>query len=398
MALGTDQIRSFARRGSRDLRLLAAAAFCVWFGFGAYMATAVNFAVQLLNIQPYQQGIVESAREFPGFLMVVVAALTMRISESLLGSFALLLVALGMAAYYGIHSFASLIVYSIVWSIGLHMWMTIQPSMVLNLASENDKGRRLGQITAVQSLGTILGMGLVLLIGKVLGMRMIFVVAGIVIALGAISASMISRDIGHKEKPRFVWKRRYSLYYTLTFLEGCRKQVFLTFAVFALVRNYHTDVQMVALLMIFNNLVNITLAPRVGRLIDRIGERRVMAFCYSMLIPVFIGYALVRQVHVLYLLYCLDNLFFLGSIGLNTYLHKITDPQDLMPSLAMGVSMNHAAAVTVPVIGGFMWTKFGYPTTFFGGAVVVAFSALAVLRMKAHKPSEVLEPVPAGGE
>jgi len=401
MALGDvnmERMRAFTRRGSRDLRLLAMAAFCVWFGFGAYMATAVNFAVQLLDIQAYQQGIVESAREMPGFMMVLVAALTMRVSESLLGSFALILVALGMAAYYGIHSFTMLIVYSVVWSIGLHVWMTVQPSMVLNLSDAGNKGRRLGQIAAVQSLGTILGMSLVLLVGKAIGMRAIFLVAGFVIMLGAVAAAMISRNVGHQEKPRFVWKRKYSLYYVLTFLEGCRKQVFMTFAIFALVRNYGTGIQMVAILMIFNNLANIALAPKVGRLIDRIGERKVLAFCYSALIPVFIGYALVRHVHVLYVLYCLDSLFFLGSIGLNTYLHQITESRDLMPSLAMGVSMNHAAAVIVPVVGGLIWMKFGYQTTFFGGAAVVAISVLTVLRMKPHTPAEILEPVPAGGE
>lgn len=381
-----DSIRALSRRGTRDLRLLALAVFCVYFGFGAYNATVVNFAVQLLHIQPFQQGVVEAFREVPGLLLVLVAALTMRMSESLLGSLALMLVSLGVAAYYGIHSFAALIIYSLVWSLGLHIWMTVQPSMVLSLADQNSKGRRLGQIAAVQSFGTILGMGLVLLIGKVIGMRMTFAVAGVAILFGVVAAFFISRDIGHKEKPRLVWKRRYSLYYTLTFLEGCRKQVFMTFAIFALVRNYHTGVQMIAVLMIFNNLVNFTLAPKVGKLIDRIGERPVLAFCYAALIPVFIGYATVRHAHLLYVLYCLDNLFFLGSIGLNTYLHKIAEPEDVMPSIAMGTSMNHIAAVAVPLIGGYLWSRFNYPVTFFGGTVVVAISVLCALRMKTPKP------------
>jgi predicted MFS family arabinose efflux permease len=308
----------------------------------------------------------------------------MRIAEPTLGAIALSLVAAGIAAYFGVHNFRSLIGYSLVWSVGLHLWMTIQPSMVLSLADERSKGRRLGQISAVGAVGTILGMGLVFIAGDRIGMRSLFVIAGAIIFLGAITVSMLSKDFGHKEKPRIVWNRRYSLYYTLTFLEGCRKQVFMTFAVFALVRNYGTPLRIVAVLMIVNNLVNATLAPRVGRLIDRIGERKVLAFCYAALIPVFIGYAVVRIPSVLYVLYCLDNLFFLGSIGLNTYLHKIAKPADVMPSLAMGVSMNHAAAVVVPVVGGYIWTKFDYPTTFIGGAVVVAISVLAALRIRTN--------------
>ena len=398
MALGTDQIRSFARRGSRDLRLLAFTIFCVSFGFGSYFSTFNNFAVEALNLQPSQLGILESLREVPGFLMFLVAALTMRVAEPILASVALGLLAVGLGSYYMVDSMPELLIYSLIWSIGLHAWMPLSPSMALSLADEHSKGRRLGQLGAVGAFGTICGMALVFLGGKYIGYRNIFVLAGVIVAAGAVSVAMISKDIGQKEKPRMVFKRRYSLYYALIFLEGCRKQVFITFAIFALVRIYHTPLQIVAGLMIANNLTNIFLAPKVGRLIDRIGERKVLAFCYAALIPVFLGYALVKQPPILYSLYFMDNLFFLGSIGLTTYLHKIAEPEDVMPSLAMGVSVNHAAAVIVPITGGFLWAKLGYQIPFFGGAVVVAISVLTVLRMRAKKPVEVLEPVPSGGE
>ena len=377
------RIRSLASRGTRDLRLLVFTVFCYSFGFmGVYMATATNFAVQIIHIKPMQQGYLEAVRETPGFLVVLVAAVTMQFAEPILACMALSLLALGLAAYYGVHGFHALMFYSFIWSIGIHLWMTIQPSMTMSLAEKNSKGRRLGQLSAVGSLGTVLGMVLVREAGGYIGMRRLFLIAAVFIVSGAISAAFISKDIGHKEKPRLVWKRRYSLYYTLTFLEGCRKQVFMTFAIFALVFVYHVKLEYVATLMIINNVVNFILAPKVGRLIDRIGERKVLAFCYAALIPVFIGYATIKNPHVLFVFYCLDSLFFLGSIGLNTYLHKIADPVDVMPSLAMGVSMNHVAAVAVPLIGGYLWTKYSYPTTFLGGAVVVAISVIMALRIK----------------
>lgn len=384
MELNTTLTSVFAitKRGTRDLRLLAFTIFCVSFGFGAYFSTFNNFAVQALHIRPEQLGVLEALRELPGFLMFLTAALTMRVAEPILASISLLLLALGIGAYYTVDDLTSLLMFSLVWSVGLHAWMPLSPSMVLNLSNESNRGRRLGQMGAVGAVGTICGMALVFLGGPLIGFKNIFLVAGGISAAGAVSVSMISRNIGHAEKPRFVLKRRYSLYYALVFLEGCRKQVFITFAIFALVRNYGTPLRVVAALMIINNVTNVLLAPRVGRLIDRIGERKVLAFCYAALIPVFIGYALVKHPPVLYALYCLDNLFFLGSIGLNTYLHRICLPEDLMPSLAMGISVNHAAAVAVPVIGGFLWAKLGYQTTFFGGAVVVAISVLTVLRMR----------------
>ncbi|MHB0999789.1 MAG: MFS transporter [Armatimonadota bacterium] len=380
----------------RNSWFLALAMFCLAFGFGAFSATYNNFAVQVLNLSPLQLGKVESIREIPGLVIVFIAALTMRVAEPIIATIALLLVAIGLGAYYTVDSFPPLILFSLIWSIGLHAWMTIQPSIAMALADKNNKGKQLGLFSSVAAIGTLCGMGLVLTIGALLGFQTIFIISGIGVAIGAVSASMISRNIGHGEKPRMVFKSRYKLYYMLTFLEGCRKQVFMTFAIYALIRNFGTSMQVVALLMIINNLANIALAPVVGWLIDRIGERKVLAFCYTALIGVFIGYAMIKNVHILYVLYCLDSLFFLGSIGLTTYIQKIAEPRDLMPTLAMGVSMNHGAAVTVPLIGAMLWDKLGYSATFFGGAVIVAISVMVALNMKTfEQKAAALEPAPA---
>jgi len=367
---------------ARDLKLLMLTVFCVSFGFGAYFATFNNFAVEKLHLLPVQLGRLEAIRETPGFLMFAIAALTMRVAEPVLACVAISLLALGLGAYYTVDNTLELLVYSLVWSVGLHAWMPIQPSMALNLSDEHTKGRTLGLLGASGALGTILGMTMVWVLAARIGYHNIFLLAGGAAFVGALAVSQISKDIGHAEKPRLVIKHQYSLYYLLVFLEGCRKQVFITFAIFALVRNYGTPARVVATLMIINNLTNLLLAPRVGRLIDRVGERPILIFCYTALIPVFIGYATIKSPSVLYVLYCLDNFFFLGSIGLNTYLHKIAEPRDVMPTLTMGVSVNHAAAVVVPLIGGTLWQTLGYPATFFGGAVVVATSVLAVLRMR----------------
>ena len=182
-----------------------------------------------------------------------------------------------------------------------------------------------------------------------------------------------------------VFNSRYGLYYILTLLEGCRKQVFMTFAIFLLVRNYHTPLPVVAGLMIINNIVNFGTSEWIGRMIDRFGERRVLMVCYSAAIPVFIGYASIGVPLLLYGLYCLDNLFYIGSMGSTTYLQKVAEPQDLHPTLAMGVSFNHAAAVAVPLVGGLLWSRYGYGVAFYGGAVVVALSVIAVFWMKTDK-------------
>lgn len=370
----------------RDLRLLWFALFCMSVGLGIYTATFFNFATERLDVQPISMGWLEFIREMPGLCCAFVAALTMGVAEPLLGSMAFFMVAIGLGAYAGVSSIHTLMFWSLVWSLGLHTWMPLQSSMVLSLAKEGVKGKRLGQTIGAGSLGTILGMVAVLVLGYRLSYQVWYMVAGLAVFIAAFAMLKIRRNIGHTEKPRFVVKKKYSLYYVLTFLEGCRKQVFFTFAVYALTKVYGTKMQTVALLMVINNLVNLVGAPVVGRMIDRIGERKILITSYSALILVFLGYAGFRHVHYLYVLYCLDNLFYLSTTCLTTYLQKMSEPEDLMPTLSVGVTMNHTGAVLVPLIGFYLWNRFSYPVTFYAGAVVVAISLVMAGKVGRKKP------------
>ena len=370
---------------SRDLKLVWIAVFSLGLGFGVYNATFFNFITEFIGIQPKQLGWLEATRELPGFLCFAVAALTMRVAEPLLGAVAFVLMAVGLASMSTVHTVPVLMLWSFVWSAGLHTWMPLQSSMTMHLAGEHEKGRRLGQTAGSWSLGAVTGMAAVFIVGLRLSYQTWFLMGGGFYAVAAYLMASVRRDIGHADKPRLVWKKRYRLYYALAFLEGCRKQVFFTFAVYALTKVYHTHLRVIALLMLVNGLVNMFGAPIVGRWIDRIGERRILLTSYAALILVFIGYAEIRHAHVLYVLYCLDNLFYLSTICLTTFLQKIADPEDLMPTLSMGVTMNHIAAVLVPLIGGYLWASLGYPITFRGGAMVVFLSLLLASRVGTRK-------------
>ncbi|MGC8862427.1 MAG: hypothetical protein ACP5R5_06580, partial [Armatimonadota bacterium] len=109
----------------RDLKLVWFALLCLMYGFGIYSACFFNFATEVLKIKPHEIGIVESIRESPGFLCVLVAALSMRIAEPMVASFAFVLMVIGMGAYAWVGSVHSLMVWSFVWSVGLHTWMPL---------------------------------------------------------------------------------------------------------------------------------------------------------------------------------------------------------------------------------------------------------------------------------
>ena len=156
--------------------------------------------------------------------------------------------------------------------------------------------------------------------------------------------------------------------------------MFLTFAIFALVKVHGMPVHTTIILVLINQTVVTLTAPTMGRLVDKYGERSMLSFSYIGLAFVFLGYAIVTHRPTLYVLYCFDNMIFFGGIALTTYLHKIAPVEDLKPSLAMGVTMNHVAAVVVPVTGGILWKAFGHQVPFLGGAILAVLAmALSVL-------------------
>ena len=173
----------------------------------------------------------------------------------------------------------------------------------------------------------------------------------------------------------------------------------MTFAIFLLVRNHGTPVQTIALLALVNAGVTIGAAYLFGRSIDRFGERLVLMVGFAALALIFTGYAFIPVVGILFGLYVLDNFFFSAEAGVTTYLHKILlDPADLRPSLVTGQTMNHVAAVIVPVTGGLLWSVFGHEVTFVGGAILAALSFILSSRIKIERADRLpTQPVEAVG-
>jgi MFS family permease len=371
----------------RNLILVAVTVFLLNVGFeGIYMSTYNNFVAEDIGVDPEQLGIVESIRETPGFLSAFIAALTMQIPSPVMAGVVLLIMSAGIAAFSQIHTVTSLIFWAVFWSVGFHCWAPLQPAMVLSLTADAGKGKRLGQIWRIRDAAALIGMGLIAVIGRQDILRTMFLVSGVSIALAAFTIFMVSREATKVKVPRLVLKRKYALYYALAFFQGFRKQIFVTFAVFALIRVYGTTVRVVARLMIINRVVNLIFAPIAGRIVDKIGERKALSICYTALIAVFIGYGSAHNRNILYVLYCLDNFVFMLSIAQTTYLNKIAPPEDVRPALSMSVTMNHIPSVLVPITGGLIWNRLGhYEIVFFGGAGIALLSLLVVQFLKVDK-------------
>ncbi len=370
------------RNWNRDFRLLACGVFGVGAFFGILHPLFNNFIVDQIGVQPRELGYIESLREVPGFLNALFTAIIIYLAPPVVAGFALIVMGVGMAAYSQVNSFYGILVFSFVWSIGFHAWLPLRSAMTLAYSADEEKGKWFGQLRSVESFATLVMIGLCLFATDLFEFGGLFRIGGGVVAAGGIALLFTSRRLQTERENRFVLRKSYWLYYVLSLLDGSRRQIFTTFAIFALVKVFGTDRDVIIKLVLINQVVVLFFSPTIGRLVDKLGERTMLSISYAGLFFVFIGYATLKNVTHLYVLYCIDNFLFVGRIALMTYVNKIASPKDLKPTLAMGVTMNHVAAVSVPLIGGFAWAVFGYQIIFIGGAVFTLISLVCVQWMR----------------
>jgi predicted MFS family arabinose efflux permease len=215
------------------------------------------------------------------------------------------------------------------------------------------------------------------------------VIGGLIVAVGvrALMQNPAREDLVPQRK-RMILRRKYWLFYFLTFLAGARRQIFVAFAVFLLVKKFEYSIREVTFLFVLNNMINYFLSPLIGRAIIRHGERKVLSLEYFSLIFIFLAYACTESRLVAAILYILDHIFFNFSIAIRTYFQKVGDPRDIAPSMAVGFTINHIAAVVIPALGGLLW-MLDYRIPFIAAAGMSFISLAAVQWIRVKREDEV---------
>ena len=338
-----------------------------------------NFAVNVINLDGEHVGILQSIREIPGFLSLLVVYVLLIIREHKLSALSVVIMGIGVAATGLYPSFYGLILTTLMMSFGFHYFETTNQSLTLQYFDTKTAPLVFGKLRSLAAVSNIVAGTLVFILAPMLSYAQLYLLCGAVM-MGAGFWAFTRNPTDKKliiQRKDMVFKRKYWLFYALTFMAGARRQIFIAFAVFLLVKKFQFSIQEIAVLFFVNNVVNYFLSPFIGKCIVRFGERKVLSLEYLSLIFVFLAYAVVDSKLAVAFLYIADHIFFNFAIAIRTFFQKIADPEDIAPSMAVGFTINHIAAVVLPVIGGMLWIV-DYRIPFIGGAVMSLVSFILV--------------------
>ena len=364
-------------RGRPEFLLLITAA-AVPLSFATWQALLNNFAIERAAFGGAEMGILQSLREVPGFLAFLVVFLLFLCREQTIAYVSLLLLGVGTLVTGWFPSVVGLYVTTVVMSLGYHYFETVHSSLCLQWIDKDKAPELLGRVIAVGAFASIVVYGFIWITFELLGIDfslVYFLGGGATVVIGLVCWLLFQQfPVKVKQNRQMVLRRRYWLYYALTFLAGARRQIFIVFAGFLMVEKFGFDVAMISILFLVNAVLNMLFAARLGRLIGNIGERRILIFEYVGLTIVFTAYAFVSNAAIAAGLYIIDHFFFALAIAIRTYFQKIADPADIAATAGVGFTINHIAAVVLPALLGFLWL-------ISPSAVFLVGSALAVLSM-----------------
>ena len=374
------------------MAVAASLAFSVW------QVLLNNFVIEQAAFGGREIGMLQSLREVPGFLAFTAVFVLLILREQTFALLSLGLLGAGVALTGFMPSEYGLYFTTVLMSIGFHYFYTLQQSLTLQWTEADRTPLVMGRLSSASSIAALIAFGGVWLGLEWLGLTYLslYLVAGGLVLVIAIGAWFFFPLLPHKvpQRKHLLLRKRYWLYYALTFMSGARRQIFMVFAGFLMVEKFGFSASNIALLFLFNHVINVFLAPAVGRLIARFGERPVLSLEYAGLIVIFIAYAYVEVAWFAAVLYVLDHVLFAMAIAIRSYFQKIADPADIASTSGVAFTINHIAAVVIPVSFGIVWLY--SPEVVFLAGAGMASASLVLARLVPNHPAQGNETIRRG--
>ena len=386
----------------------------VWgVGVGCFAAAMNNFLSEIYHMDSLDRGWLEFFRELPGLALVLLLALLHKVSDwkimrlgtliSMAGA-ALLLIPMERFAT-GKMAVTLLIM---LWSTGEHLVLPVRSTIAIQVAKPEHVGRSLGLLTGSHNFGAVAGSAIVmgiffaggrgLHISDMVLFNVVWVLIAVLMLVSLASTFSGSAPNVPSKRPRLYFDRKFSKFYALELFYGARKQIFLTFAPYVIIREYHFSTASMATLFGVCAAVNIFAAPQIGKLCDKWGYRNVMIWDTVVLFFVCLLYGFAGDIFpprvalaVICVNFLLDAVISTTAISTSIYVRDLAKNSDeITATLSTGLSINHLISITAAPLGGWVWKHYGVEWLFSFAAVMAVCNTLFAMMIPkpAPRPTE----------
>jgi len=367
-----------------------------------------NYFKDAYDVDAFARGVIELPRELPGILCMFLFSALAFLGDIRLSIIAHVLIIAGlMTLGFLTPPFGVMLIFLFVNSLGLHMFMPLGDSLGLSLASAGSFGSILGRFNGVRTAFSMLA-GILVFAGFRTGffsfttpIKWIFFVAAAGFAVGAVALWRMGRLKQFKKNstppkpgaPKLIFRKQYKLFYLLAVLFGARKQIMMVYGPWVLIDllGFRTDTM--ALLGIGGAAVGIFFIPAVGRWIDKFGTARIMMIEAAVFLVVYAAYGvlsaglhggwLVGAGMVVVLAFAInmaDRMTMQFGMVRTVYMRSIAlDPDDVTPTLSVGMAMDHVLSVSSALLCGFLWSVWGPQYVFVFAALLSAGNMVVAL-------------------
>jgi Major Facilitator Superfamily len=389
---------------SHPTAFLMAINFVNFLAFASWSVLINNYTVESVGFTFRDNGIMQSVREIPGFLAFTAIFFILFLREQTFAYLSMLALCAGVLITGYFPSFTGILMTTFLMSVGFHYLETMQQSLALQLLPKATAAAEMGKVSgagAAAQFSAYAGVALLAWFGLTSFNQLFLIVGGVCVALALAVVLLFKRFDGPvPQRKQIVLRQRYWLYYALTFMSGARRQIFAAFAAFLLVKTFGYGLRDVAILMLIMSASNVVLAPRLGALISRVGERPSIMVENISLIAIFAGYALAANgsfgsagAMIAGALFIADGVFTTFYIAQKTYFQKIGDAADMAPTAAVAFTINHIMAVIIPVVFGILAVARPDPSIIFWLGCGIASSSLGLAFLVPRHPAPGFETV-----
>lgn len=394
MKLNTDTIfKEGARYKALFLSLLLSA-----IGFGLYKGVIDNYMAEVVKMNELDRGVTEFFREVPGLLLVLILAIMYRASAEKMYKIGMIIMVIGMVMQSLISPAKFFVILAIfIYSTGEHIQLGMKNTLSLEYSKEGHGGVALGYQHSVYQIGNLIGyiavIGAFAVVASTTLFKPVFMVAAVFMALAMlVSFQLTGNSNTDKNKSRFYFRKKFTKYYMLEVFYGARKQVFFTFGPYVLILFYGADAGVISLLFAISAIACFTISPFVGKLIDKIGYKKVMIADTLILVIVCFLYGFAHHLFsmdvafvVCCVNYILDSVISLASMASNVYVQDISDnKEEMRATISTGISVNHLITIFIALLGGWIWNILGIETLFVISAILGLCNSAYAATIKTH--------------